>query len=412
MVARARGEVGREVFLDGDEPGERHLVGQIGDAEAAGPQHALDAVVADQLRPVRQSQQVRIGRRAWVASPFPSRPIATSTRGSNTPQLSWPPSRCHRVRTPAAAAKRNGRKVRAIMWQNDGAGHGNCWCCTRVPCRWPCSCRHAPARLLLKELEMPPAHIPAAVARNRPLGGTVPRGFGVGRGRAGAHGRRGGAAGCGFRPGAARRRDASWQTRIGATPSLQLLARARALLRSGLRAGAGPGYRAWRLCRAAGGRTGLLARAVGSWPQGAARGDSRRPAADADAGAVAETPAGADIPLWPREAWLTVEGGDAGTLPLDQPARSHRPAPGQRHPAAGYDRAPLSRGDRAHPGRGVRDHRPERQGRQRHAHQRRASVPGPAGRRRRDRARPDTVEIRECTRLEGPQSALGRRRGP
>jgi FHA domain-containing protein len=30
-----------------------------------------------------------------------------------------------------------------------------------------------------------------------------------------------------------------------------------------------------------------------------------------------ETPNGADIPLWSHEAWLTVETGSAGTLPLD-----------------------------------------------------------------------------------------------
>jgi FHA domain len=29
-----------------------------------------------------------------------------------------------------------------------------------------------------------------------------------------------------------------------------------------------------------------------------------------------ETPAGEDMPLWSQEAWLTVEGKDAGTLPI------------------------------------------------------------------------------------------------
>ncbi len=31
---------------------------------------------------------------------------------------------------------------------------------------------------------------------------------------------------------------------------------------------------------------------------------------------ITETPTGADIPLWSHEAWLTVQTGDAGTLPL------------------------------------------------------------------------------------------------
>ena len=31
---------------------------------------------------------------------------------------------------------------------------------------------------------------------------------------------------------------------------------------------------------------------------------------------IIETPTGADIPLWSHEAWLTVQTGDAGTLPL------------------------------------------------------------------------------------------------
>ena len=47
----ARGDVARKVFLDGDGPAERKLLGEIRDAEAASSQHTLDAVVADQHCP-------------------------------------------------------------------------------------------------------------------------------------------------------------------------------------------------------------------------------------------------------------------------------------------------------------------------------------------------------------------------
>src|SRR6185295_5272998 len=53
----AGGVVGGKIFLDGDDPRQRRLFGEIRDAEAAGTQHALNAVVANQLRPLRQRQQ-------------------------------------------------------------------------------------------------------------------------------------------------------------------------------------------------------------------------------------------------------------------------------------------------------------------------------------------------------------------
>ena len=112
-------------------------------------------------------------------------------------------------------------------------------------------------------------------------------------------------------------------------------------------------------------------------------------------------------PLVVHEAWLTVEGGDAGTLPLD--SRLVRIGRHQDNDV----RLPDTTVHRYHAviertaGRGIRDHRPERQGRQRHTRQRRAAVTGPVDRRRRHRARPDTVEIRECTGLRGPNRLLG-----
>ena len=182
----ARGEVGREVFLDGDEPGQRHLVGQVGDAEAAGPQHALDAVVADQLRPVRQRQQVGIGRRAWVASPFPSRPIGYEHKGEHCPAtvvgllravtasgLRPPP----RAELPQGAgnnvAERWGRPtqlLRVVRRFNRGG--------------------HVPAVMLRQASAQRVGNAASTnfgrAARDRPLGGTVPCCCGVGRGRAGA----------------------------------------------------------------------------------------------------------------------------------------------------------------------------------------------------------------------------------
>ncbi len=60
-AAVARGDVARKVFLDGDHAGERNLVGEIGHAEAAGAQHALDAIVADQLGSAWQRDEIRHG---------------------------------------------------------------------------------------------------------------------------------------------------------------------------------------------------------------------------------------------------------------------------------------------------------------------------------------------------------------
>ncbi len=82
ILAVAGGEIGREVFLDGDETGERDLVGKVGDAEAAGAQYPLDAVVADQLRPVWQGQQVAIGCRLRLDRHSHHGSHVTATRAS------------------------------------------------------------------------------------------------------------------------------------------------------------------------------------------------------------------------------------------------------------------------------------------------------------------------------------------
>ena len=60
-AAGTRGKIAGEVLLDGDQAGERDLIGKIGHAEAAGAQHALDAVVADQLRAAWQRNEIRHG---------------------------------------------------------------------------------------------------------------------------------------------------------------------------------------------------------------------------------------------------------------------------------------------------------------------------------------------------------------
>ena len=58
--ARAAMSLGK-VLLDGDGPGKRDLVGEIRHAETASSQHTLDAVVADQLCPAWQCDEIRHG---------------------------------------------------------------------------------------------------------------------------------------------------------------------------------------------------------------------------------------------------------------------------------------------------------------------------------------------------------------
>ena len=54
----AHGEIGGKILLDGNPAVERRFTRQIGDAEPASAQHALDLVIADQLRARGQSQQI------------------------------------------------------------------------------------------------------------------------------------------------------------------------------------------------------------------------------------------------------------------------------------------------------------------------------------------------------------------
>ena len=108
LAARAAKSAGK-VFLDGDEAGERHLVGQIGDAETARAQHPLDAVVADQLGPVRQGQQVCQSVPAWLASPS-SQAHGYQTRMSPNPRVMM-------ASLPRFCRRRQSRSCEAGPWE-------------------------------------------------------------------------------------------------------------------------------------------------------------------------------------------------------------------------------------------------------------------------------------------------------
>ena len=60
-AAVAGGDVAREVLLDGDHARERNLVGEISHTKAAGAQHPLDAIVANQLGSAWQGDEIRHG---------------------------------------------------------------------------------------------------------------------------------------------------------------------------------------------------------------------------------------------------------------------------------------------------------------------------------------------------------------
>jgi hypothetical protein len=172
--------------------------------------------------------------------------------------------------------------------------------------------------VVLKELEMPPAHIPtallavalwvapcianAASSEGQQAPATV---AGEYKGAAPDHARTnmvGSAA------------QEGWQSSFTAT-----VARARALLRAGYE-------RAPALVIALGAFLVLPAAALVSMAvQSMAGRRAERAAIRAaqlragDPEPTTEMPIGADIPLWSHEAWLTVEDGGAGTLPLDSP---------------------------------------------------------------------------------------------
>ena len=106
--------------------------------------------------------------------------------------------------------------------------------------------------------------------------------------------------------------DEDWRNSFTAT-----LARARALLEAGYQ-------RAPALVIALCAFVVLPGVALVSWLVQSAMGRKAQRAAmhaaqlrAGDAESTTELPTGADLPLWSHEAWLTVEGGDTGTLPLD-----------------------------------------------------------------------------------------------
>lgn len=168
-------------------------------------------------------------------------------------------------------------------------------------------------RLLLKELEMPPAQIPAALlaialwAAPCLTAAVCAAGEPV---HAAAAAERQAVAPDQARPNAGG--DEDWRRSFTAT-----LARARALLEGGYE-------RAPILVIALCGFVVLPAVAMVSFlVQGVAGRRARRAAIRAaqlragNAEPTTEMTTGADMPLWTHGAWLTVEGGRAGALPLD-----------------------------------------------------------------------------------------------
>jgi FHA domain len=169
--------------------------------------------------------------------------------------------------------------------------------------------------VLLKELEMPPANIPAALLA---IALWVTPCLGV---AASAEGEPASAAVAAERQGAAPDQTRSnaggqmaledWRSSFTAT-----LARARALLEAGY-------ARAPTLVIALGAFLVLPAVALVSLVVQSAGGRRAQRAAiraaqlrAGDPEPTTEMPTGADMPLWSHEAWLTVETGSAGTLPL------------------------------------------------------------------------------------------------
>jgi hypothetical protein len=60
-AAIAGGDIAGELLFDRHHARESDLVGEIGHAEAAGAQHALDAIIADQLGSAWQRDEIRHG---------------------------------------------------------------------------------------------------------------------------------------------------------------------------------------------------------------------------------------------------------------------------------------------------------------------------------------------------------------
>ena len=87
-VAVASGKVTWKILFDGDETRKRYLVSEISDAEAASPQNALDAIIANKLRSARQRYEIRHGSpgRLGLGLPYQksARPFANDFEPPNT----------------------------------------------------------------------------------------------------------------------------------------------------------------------------------------------------------------------------------------------------------------------------------------------------------------------------------------
>ena len=80
-AAGAGGDVAREVLLDGDEAGKRDLVGEVGDAEAAGAQHPLNAVIAGQLCAAWQRDEIVMAPRDAGTAQLTAEPLQPIVNG-------------------------------------------------------------------------------------------------------------------------------------------------------------------------------------------------------------------------------------------------------------------------------------------------------------------------------------------
>jgi hypothetical protein len=174
-------------------------------------------------------------------------------------------------------------------------------------------------QLLLKELEMPPAQSSATlIAIVLLMGSCLAAGVWAAdasvAGSAAAAEREARTEGAQARAGADATRGSNWQQAMAAP-----LVRARALLKAGY-------VRAPALVIALCAFIVLpIVALVSFFVQWVVRRRARRAAMRAaqrivgDAKPGAEVPESRDLPLWPQEAWLTVEGPGQGTLPLERP---------------------------------------------------------------------------------------------
>ena len=282
----AGGVVGGKVFLDGDEPGQRRLVGEIGDAEAAGAQHALDAIVANQLRPLRQRQQVGVGRRVGLLHCHSHRgPTDDAHAGSIPRQIvmaSFALRRAHSsARCPRTELGESAGNIVAEEWAVAWRTHG-LFQAAAVLAMFPPSCS---GRDLLKELEMQPATIPAVLLAIALLVACWA-----------APGLLAAASAAGDRPAPATWCAKSRSLARRAAADARHLERGHfrrsgkgggSIARCRLSASAGAGARPVRAAAVAGGGTPVFRRAGRSAPPNAAGCQSRRPVASRSCGGIA-----------------------------------------------------------------------------------------------------------------------------